>query len=500
MGALERSRFGVYELLHEIARGGMAELYLARLHGYGGFERWLAIKRILPHLAHDQIFVDMFLNEARITALLQHRNICEVFDLCKAGDELLLVMEYLYGVTWDALCKVIPRDAWGLRLVAGVLAQACDGLHYAHTHCDPDGAPFHIVHRDVSPQNLLITTGGECKVLDFGVAKIANAPTSTRTGVLKGKVPYMSPEQLAGAPLDGRADVWALGVLLWEALAGRRLFDRETEFTSWRAITEEDVPPIAAEGGYPPAIDRVIARALERDRERRYPTARALGVELLAVAQEVGGALDAAEIAEAVQTRCAGELAARDRELAAATSKRDPSASYETRPPDAGETVSMLMRRDSVIVARPRRRRGRLVVAGASLAAVVAAVVFGMRGGDAPPVVVAARPAIAPDAAPPGPPVDAAPDASKHAAPAPVHPHRAIRAPAPRGTGTYAVDSTPYATIYIDGKRIGDTPLDRVSLAAGSHTVKAMLADGRHQTFAIEIGADRKTSSGMLRW
>src|SRR6187549_1551788 len=126
MGALERRRFGVYELLHEIARGGMAELYLARLHGYGGFERWLAIKRILPHLAHDQVFVDMFLNEARITALLQHPNVCQVFDLCKAGDELLLVMEYLYGVTWDALCKVIPRDAWGLRLIAGVLAQACE--------------------------------------------------------------------------------------------------------------------------------------------------------------------------------------------------------------------------------------------------------------------------------------------------------------------------------------------------------------------------------------
>ena len=240
--AAARQRLGKYELVCELGRGGMAELYLARLAGVHGFAKFVAIKRILPHLAHDRTFVDMFLNEGRITGRLSHPNVCSVYELAQDGSELYLVMEYLDGVGWDALAEAVPRDPWGVRLVASVLAQACEGLHYAHTLRELDGTPVPVVHRDVSPHNLFVTRDGLCKVLDFGVSKIANDHSRTRTGIIKGKLPYMAPEQIHGAVVDGRADAWAIGVVFWEALAGRRLFVFDAGSGAASSLNRHNIP------------------------------------------------------------------------------------------------------------------------------------------------------------------------------------------------------------------------------------------------------------------
>jgi serine/threonine protein kinase len=325
---------GRYELLIELAKGGMAELYVGRLHGVGGFAKLVAIKRILPHLAEDKLFAEMFLNEGRIASRLAHANICQVHELGEADGDLFLAMEYLDGVPWSELAKKLPRDTTTLRLAAGVLAQACDGLHYAHELRDLDGNPTPVVHRDVSPQNLFVTTDGTCKVLDFGIAKMLEDGPRTRTGVLKGKLPYMSPEQIQGEEVDARSDVFALGVVLWEALTGTSLFDRETDFLIWKAITEAPIPPLAP-FGFPPSIDAVIGAALARDKKLRFRSARALGEALRNAVEPVGGAFDAGEIADFVRLRCGAKLAVRQREIASAVTRR----SKPTLEPTAADTI-----------------------------------------------------------------------------------------------------------------------------------------------------------------
>ncbi len=565
--------FGRFELVLELGRGGMAVLYLARMRGIGGFTRMFAVKRILPHLAADPVFVEMFMEEGRNAARLTHPNVCTVFELGRDRGELFLVMEYLDGVPWEALAAAAPRDRAGLALAAGVLAQACEGLHHAHTCRDVDGTPRPIIHRDVSPQNLFVTTDGTGRVLDFGVSKIATDPRRTRTGVRKGKLPYMAPEQVRGEPLDARADVWAVGVMLWEALTGEPLFDRDTDFLTYQAITEAAVPPVTARvpgASYPAAADRVIARALARDRDQRHASAAELGRDLQQLVVEVGGDASRAAIAGAVTRLCGDQLAARRRDIADALARRDAAEAAArdaaTRPGpaaadadrDAAATVSMAMRKDAIVVRRPARRRGRWVaglVGLAAIAAGIAAVSLGRGrperaglGPDAAPPALALPPAPAPSGSaatatspdsprqvvereplsgPAGHPVpgsgtpaDAAappavatrpaplPASSPHATGAPAHP--GPHAPAPRApgrdpavataTGWYAIDSAPYATIFVDDRKIGDTPLDRIALPAGSHRVRAVLADGRQRSFAVTIAPDRKTSQGTLRW
>ncbi len=347
---------GRYELVLELARGGMAELFLGRLHGTGGFAKLVAIKRILPHLTTDRQFTEMFLQEGRIAARLSHPNVCQVFELGELDGQLFLAMEYLDGVAWDHL---VLAGRPSPRLIAGVLAQAAEGLHYAHTLRDPAGTPTPIVHRDVSPQNLFVTVDGVCKVLDFGVSKMTAEQSRTRSGVIKGKLPYMAPEQIRGEPLDGRADVFALGVCAWEAFSGERLFDRPTDFLIWKAITEEELPTLTSRWPQcPPSIAAVVHRALAGSSTDRHPTAQAFADDLRGAA----GFASAAEIAEAVRTTCADRLANRSREVAAALAARpEPIASSSAPADDPGTTKdllaqarqgSMLLRDHSAVVER----------------------------------------------------------------------------------------------------------------------------------------------------
>jgi serine/threonine-protein kinase len=309
--AREARRFGKYTLVAKLAAGGMAEIFLARLHGDGGFEKLVCIKRILPHLAKDPQFVAMFLDEARVAARISHPNVCQVFELGEYAGQYYIAMEYLEGVPLSVFRR---KDFYAAlpdpRLVAGFGVQACEGLHHAHQLRRPDGELLGVVHRDISGQNLFATTDGVIKVLDFGIAKVQDASVRTSTGAVKGTYAYMAPEQLRNETLDRRADVWAIGAVLWETLAQRHLFKRETEFLTFEAITKLPIPSLLeARPDVPPLLADTITRALSRNPDDRFATARALGEALAQAVGPLGGAASSAMISDEVSRSFEATLA-----------------------------------------------------------------------------------------------------------------------------------------------------------------------------------------------
>ncbi|MAC27386.1 MAG: hypothetical protein CMH59_13055, partial [Myxococcales bacterium] len=284
VGASGVERFGRYLLCYELAAGGMGTVYLARAVGPAGFDRPVAIKRIHPHLAHQQRLVEMFLDEARITSRVNHPNVCSVFDFGEVDGTYYIALEYLLGESVHALLAELERDSGALdaprwqTIAARVVADACEGLHAAHTLHDDRGRPLRVVHRDVSPQNLFVTYDGATKVLDFGVARAEDRLHQTVAGDVKGKYAYMAPEQVSGREVDARADVWALGVCLWEMLVGERLFREPSEMDTILAVRSRAIPaPSARRASVSPALDAICLRALERDPKGRWPSARAMG-------------------------------------------------------------------------------------------------------------------------------------------------------------------------------------------------------------------------------
>ncbi|MEO7731723.1 MAG: serine/threonine-protein kinase [Kofleriaceae bacterium] len=274
------AHLGRYELVARLASGGMGEIFLARLEGAAGFEKLCVIKRILPHLADDPRFRAMLIGEARIASMMTHSNVCQVHELGETDGQLYIVMEYLEGITILPLLRKLSKEAGQLDLgfVSSVIQQASDGLHYAHELKARSGELLGIVHRDVTPSNLFITESGVVKVLDFGIAKVKDASAHTQTGTVKGKYAYMAPEQLRGAAVDRRADVFALGVAAYELLALRRLFQRKTDYLTFRAVMEQPIMDIRHyRPDCPDALAVALARALDRDPDHRFATARELG-------------------------------------------------------------------------------------------------------------------------------------------------------------------------------------------------------------------------------
>jgi serine/threonine protein kinase len=268
---------GKYQLLQPLARGGMAELHLARQEGIAGFEKMVVIKRVLPHLAQYRDFATMFLDEARIAAKLSHPNIVQYFDFGEADGSYYIAMEYLAGEDLAAIVRAGRKRDRRLPevLAAYIMAAACDGLHYAHTLVDESGRALNIVHRDISPSNIFVTYQGAVKVLDFGIAKAEGKLSRTRTGLLKGKYLYMSPEQVRGDPLDGRSDVFALGAVLYEILTDAPAFLRDSELDTLRAIMLEEVePPRSKAPEVSEAMQAIVLKALAPDLERRYRSAQ----------------------------------------------------------------------------------------------------------------------------------------------------------------------------------------------------------------------------------
>ncbi|MCA9605638.1 MAG: serine/threonine protein kinase, partial [Myxococcales bacterium] len=266
--------FGRYEPLFRIASGGMAEVYAAQIQGEAGFQKLVAVKRMHPHLAHDQSFVDMFLNEARLAAHVTSPHVVQTMDLGRGSDgSLYIVMELVVGVSLATL-EVASQAALPVPIALELVAQAAHGLDDAHDAVTPAGDELGLIHRDVSPHNILVGIDGRAKVTDFGIARAVHAPrTETNVKELKGKFAYMSPEQTRLHRLDRRSDIFSLGIVLWEALVGRRLFAERDPADCIRNVRKKVIPPPhELDPHIPPAISKVVLTALERMPSARYQT------------------------------------------------------------------------------------------------------------------------------------------------------------------------------------------------------------------------------------
>jgi serine/threonine-protein kinase len=262
-----------YRILEKLDSGGMAEIYRGEAESLQGFKKQVAIKRILPHLTKNQKFVAMFLDEARLSLYLNHANIVHVFDIGRSGSTYFIVMEYVDGLNLRALSESIKRQNKRMELSRSiyVMMEICKGLGYAHDMTGPDDKPLGIVHRDVSPPNILLSKMGEVKLVDFGLAKAASQLEQTDPGVVKGKFSYLSPEAASGLEVDYRTDVFACGILLFEMLTGRRLFYGETDYQTVELVRQARVPSLPAlNPDVPPELDGIVQRALARDPEQRY--------------------------------------------------------------------------------------------------------------------------------------------------------------------------------------------------------------------------------------
>ncbi|MBM4364251.1 MAG: serine/threonine protein kinase, partial [Deltaproteobacteria bacterium] len=306
---------GRYALFGEIAAGGMATVHYGRLVGPIGFSRMVAIKRLHPQFAKDPEFLAMFLDEARLASRVQHPNVVNTIDVVNTADEVFLVMEYVHGETLSRLLKSVRKreeripPAHVVAIVSGLL----HGLHAAHEARNEKREPLGIVHRDVSPQNLIVGVDGVARVLDFGVAKAELRSQSTREGQMKGKLSYMSPEQLNGRAVDRRTDVFAAGVVLWEALVARRLFEGADAGEIFAKVLAGDIAaPSTLSPDIPPALDQVVLRALDRDVDQRYQTAREFATAL----EDALAPSSARNLGEWVE-RCGGKDLARRAEAVA---------------------------------------------------------------------------------------------------------------------------------------------------------------------------------------
>lgn len=431
-------RLGKYTLLKKIAVGGMGAVYYAKSEGAAGFERKLAIKRMLPHLAADRNFVDMIVNEAKITVLLNHPNIVQIFDLAQEGDEHFIVMEYVPGIAVQNVVVYCAEKQIRvpLPMAVHIVGQTLKGLAYAHSLRDDEGRPTRIVHRDVTPQNLLVTRLGWVKITDFGIAKAANEISSTLPGVVKGKLGYIAPEVMAGSVPDRRADIFSAGVVLWELLATRRLFAGHSDFDVARQVSACVIPPLGAmRDDVEPALEECVARACAREPSHRFQDAESFHDALMRAALPLAAddcERDAAAFLSANEPLFAGRLA-----------DEDPALRTPSRPQNVTRTR------------RSRSRRRLVMVIGAGLVTLAAGGGFaalGSLGGGAP-----AAPATSP--LPPLPPLPPSPAAEPSSTPSPAAPPAAVEHrpdPAPRAPakplGNHEIQATVQRSYGVLGK------------------------------------------------
>ncbi len=277
--------FGKYLLLDRISVGGMAEVFRAKSYGVEGFEKVIAIKRILPAMGEDKDFIKMFIDEAKIAGQLSHANICHIFELGKIQGSHFIAMEYIWGKDLLQIQNRLRKvgQVMPVGMACYVISKVCEGLDYAHRKKDAMGRPLEIIHRDCSPQNVLVSYEGEVKIIDFGIARAASRSSRTNAGVLKGKFGYMSPEQVRGLPLDHRSDLFALGTCFYESLTGERLFLGESDFSTLEKVRNADVrPPSQLNQNIPPEVETLVMRALARDAKSRFESGAEMHAELQA--------------------------------------------------------------------------------------------------------------------------------------------------------------------------------------------------------------------------
>ncbi|HEY1957581.1 MAG TPA: serine/threonine-protein kinase [Polyangiaceae bacterium] len=461
---------GRYQVLGELAIGGMAEILLARLVGPAGFERPVVIKRILPHLARQKSFVDMFVEEARIAASIRHHNVVHVQELVHDGSDLFLVMEYLEGESLAGLeRRLLVReeelDPW---LGAHVVAEACAGLHAAHEMAN-------LVHRDVSPQNVFVTYDGQIKILDFGIAKIGDGGARTETGQLKGKFAYMSPEQCRSERLDRRSDIFALGIVLYELTTRARLFKGPSPVDIIRAICSDSVlPPSRLIEGYPISLERVCMRALAFDRDDRYATAADMRRDLL---EAVGARAALDEALSSLMRAAFADRIAEKEEMLRRVRSGMPITHVPAGEADSNVEVPAAPRADVDVASDRRRpRRAALALAGVGLAVAAGAAYVSLTHAARPlastPSAVAA--------------VEGTTSASASPSAAEVQVHVESRPPG--------------AAVTFDGKPRGQTPVD-LRVARGAAPITLELRHGGYATVeqTITPDADQKVLLDLPR-
>jgi serine/threonine protein kinase len=342
----------------------MAELFLARAQGVHGFEKLVVLKRILPQHAESEDFIRMFLTEARLAATLHHPNIVQVYDIGEDQGAHFFTMEYVQGQDLRKLVRAARRQQMPIPLehILHVIMGVASGLHHAHDKVGMDGRPLGIVHRDVSPSNVLVTYEGGVKIVDFGIAKAATAQVATIAGTLKGKIPYMSPEQCRGEGVDRRSDIFSIGTLLWELTTGKRLFAGDNEFAILNRVAKGDVPlPSAIRPDYPPELEAIVMRALQPEPDQRYPTAQDLQIDIEDFAREARLPVSSARMSKfmselfAEEIRDTADEISREQSVAAPPVEVQPAHAYDPhtmgpRTPLAGIPVSTLRAPDGTPV------------------------------------------------------------------------------------------------------------------------------------------------------
>jgi tRNA A-37 threonylcarbamoyl transferase component Bud32 len=376
-------RIGKYRVIRRLAEGGMGEIFLARAGGRGGFEKLVVVKRLHQQRASDREAVKMFMDEARLMATLDHPNIVQVHDFGAEGGADFLTMEYVHGEDLGRIMKAstLARRPLSLELAIGVIAEAAAGLHYAHERKGEDGHPLQIVHRDISPSNILVSYEGSVKVADFGIAKWNRRETETRTGGLKGKIAYMSPEQCRSSKMDLRSDVFSLGILLFELTTGTRLYQGASDFAILEQIVNHDVPrPSSRRAHYPPAIEDIVLRALARDPDKRQQTARELQLALEELALDARMKITAVTRAAEMAALFGGKIGAwREAEQAGLTLgehlARAPEVTRGASPEEGEHTITRVEGNlgGLDVSARPRSPARRLAVVGLAVAGLGAA-------------------------------------------------------------------------------------------------------------------------------
>jgi serine/threonine-protein kinase len=356
----------------------MSEIFIARQRGLVALSRLVVVKRILPHLAEEPQFVEMFLEEARLASLVNHPNVVQIFDVDQYDGQYYIAMEYIGGPSVSALVRRLRAEdrAFPYPVAAEIVAQACEGLHAAHELSDESGAPLLLVHRDVSPHNLMIAENGQVKLVDFGIAKARGSAVQTRSGNIKGKYPYMSPEQCRGEPLDRRTDIFSVGVVFFELVTGRRIFQRATELHTLKAITEERIP-LAREirPDVPEEISEVIRHAMQRNRDQRFGTAAEMGLAVRGALSGLSVPTTPTTVAAYVASEHGEILAARAEAIRKVSQLTSPGTAVPLIEGFAGPMPSSTRASEvptpsspiQALAGRAVRRRRRLALAGALL-------------------------------------------------------------------------------------------------------------------------------------
>jgi serine/threonine protein kinase len=467
----------------------MAEIFLARVCGLPNFQRMVVLKRILPVLASKADFLEMFLNEARIAATLQHPNVVQMYDVGVFDGNYFITMEYLHGEDVRSIQNACSRSQAPVPVehAVHITLDVCAGLHYAHEKIGFDGQALNIVHRDVSPQNVIVTFDGAVKLLDFGVAKASNNLHDTQCGIVKGKLPYMSPEQCKGKPLDRRSDLFSVGIMLYELTLGRRLFaGGQSELETLKRIAEEPVPPPRTlVPNYDEQLERIVMRALAKDPERRYQTAREMQIALEDLARERGMYRSAIALQQFMSSLFGPRIEAWREEPTAMTSSIEIVIEPSTASPEPIEKIQPGLPPPKK-ARRPAPPWLRFALAGAAMALVVTAA---PRRHSPQPLLL---PAEDPEA------IAAPPRLTIPQVERPALPPRRLRhvraappaeaPPSPPSDSRLMLAAQPWCEVSVDDVPRGETPIT-LRIAPGMHTVHLTNPSfGIDSTAAVQVG------------